>query len=186
MHSLGNYVLQNALESSWSTADVDAFANLVLLAPDVDGVGHAAWLTRAGKQTPPNEGTARIVVTVNQNDWVLAASNLFNGKQRLGTYGLGRQLLTNESYNALYLDVTTATRQPAGHSYFVDAKSLGKANKRSRLYKVMALALCGKPLPAVNNEAAAELYEGGIYASPPIAAVEKVPINNDAALADWP
>lgn len=186
VHSLGNYVLQNALASTQSTVDVDAFANLVLLAPDADGVGHAAWLKQAGKT--PGAGTARVIVTVNRNDWVLAASNIFNGKQRLGTYGFGGQHLTNESYNALYLDVTVASRQAAGHSYFVDTASLGEDPKKpTRLRRALQLALSGEPLPTVNGpQIKRQLYGGGVYASPPIAEVEVVPVSTEASLDDWP
>jgi len=187
VHSLGNYVLQNALESPQSSVDVDAFANVVLLAPDADGVGHAAWLKQAGKQPEPGAGIARVIVTVNRNDWVLAAANIFNKKQRLGTYGFGGQHLTNESYNAIYLDCTVASKQAAGHSYFVDADSLGSDPKPTRLRRVMQLALSGKPLPTVNSVQNKKKYYGsGVYASPPIADVEIVPVSSEPSLGDWP
>lgn len=110
-HSMGNIVLQSALEGGSTGVRSDLFSTVVLNSSATALAGHDAWLARLdfGKN---------VYVTVNSGDSVLAASSIGRGPR------LGRQLDTAPlTARADYVDVSASR---VNHQYYVRSGMKGK------------------------------------------------------------
>ncbi len=84
IHSMGNIILKEILENyELSHLDTKLFDNIILNAADVPSKNHKAWLQKLRM-------SEKVYVTLNDNDAVLAASNLIDfsvlGTRRLGSH----------------------------------------------------------------------------------------------------
>jgi esterase/lipase superfamily enzyme len=110
-HSMGNYLLKKALETHANAAFTNAFDNVVLAAADTNNIKHEEWVdTLAARR--------RIYITINENDYALAASQLKPGENQLARLGNCRRRLTSQI--ARYIDFTDAGMVDRSHGYFKD------------------------------------------------------------------
>jgi esterase/lipase superfamily enzyme len=108
-HSMGNYVLKQAVKSSLSEATRLLFDNIALVAADTNLEGHAAWVDRLHCR-------GRIYVCINERDGALAASRMKSGEEQLAR--LGHSLYGLDSRSATYVDFTDASYVATSHAYF--------------------------------------------------------------------
>ena len=96
VHSMGNIVLQTAIEKDLSLTckDKGLFTNILMTGSDADAEGHNLWVQKL-------KANDTIIVTINKNDGTLSWSKHDNGKTPLGINP--KQPL---AINAYYLDVT--------------------------------------------------------------------------------
>ncbi|MBN4060239.1 alpha/beta hydrolase [Planctomycetaceae bacterium AH-315-I19] len=114
-HSMGNYVLKYALQSSTAYASGRAvFDNIVLVAPDTNHQGHESWVGRL-------QARNRLYVCINEDDFALAASRAKVGAEQ--TARLGHSTRLPHSSNAMYVDFTDAKAVGRSHGYFDVKKS---------------------------------------------------------------
>lgn len=111
-HSMGNWVLQNALEPESMIPDVALFDNVILAAADANNAGHEKWVDKLCVRN-------RVYITLNEDDVALRLSHAKLGSTqgvRLGHFL--RNLVTRE---AVYINVTDAVgvRGENSHSYYV-------------------------------------------------------------------
>ena len=109
LHSMGNYLLKNLMNSSVYEGETLIFDNVVLMAADANNEDHAQWVDRIAHRK-------RIYITINENDKALAVSRVKFGKlqkARLGHYT--KNLLSTK---AVYLDFTHADEVDSSHAYF--------------------------------------------------------------------
>lgn len=110
-HSMGNIVLQSALEAGATGVAADLFATVVLNSSATALAGHDAWLGRL-------DFARQVYVTVNGGDAVLAAAGLGRGAR------LGHQLDTAPlTPRADYVDVSASR---VNHQYYVRSGQKGK------------------------------------------------------------
>lgn len=108
-HSMGNYLLKQALKSSETPAHDLVFDNVCLVAADANNEGHERWLESIQVRN-------RLYVVINEKDFALKWSRRKPGdaqKARLGHY-----LKNLVARNAHYLDVTGAPHVGTEHAYF--------------------------------------------------------------------
>jgi esterase/lipase superfamily enzyme len=110
-HSMGNYVLKKVLETHANSGFTNAFDNIVLAAADTNNLQHEQWVDTIAARR-------RIYITINENDYALAASQLKPGEQQLARLGNYRRRLN--SAIARYIDFTEAAKVGKSHSYFKD------------------------------------------------------------------
>lgn len=110
-HSMGNYVLKKALETHVNAGFTNAFDNIVLAAADTNNLQHEQWVDTIAARR-------RIYITINENDYALAASQLKPGEQQLARLGNYRRRLNSEI--ARYIDFTDADKVGKSHGYFKD------------------------------------------------------------------
>ena len=109
LHSMGNYLLKNLMNSTVYEGETLIFDNVVLMAADANNEDHAQWVDRIAHRK-------RIYITINESDQALAASRVKFGKEqkaRLGHYT--KNLLSSK---AVYLDFTQADGVDDSHAYF--------------------------------------------------------------------
>lgn len=109
LHSMGNYLLKNLMNSSVYEGETLIFDNTILMAADANNEDHAQWVDRIAHRK-------RIYITINEDDKALAASRVKFGKlqkARLGHYT--KNLLSTK---AVYLDFTNAEGVDDSHAYF--------------------------------------------------------------------
>ena len=109
LHSMGNYLLKNLMNSSVYEGETLIFDNAILMAADANNEDHAQWVDRIAHRK-------RIYITINEDDRALAISRAKFGKlqkARLGHYT--KNLLSNK---AVYLDFTDAEGVGSSHAYF--------------------------------------------------------------------
>ena len=94
-HSLGNYLLQHTADLAQALA---TFNHVVLHQGDADDENHRQWVDRIGKG-------ANVVITINEKDKVLKASNAFNHRS-LKNQRLGNVSKTTSSGSPTYRDFT--------------------------------------------------------------------------------
>lgn len=118
VHSMGNYLLQNAL-ANIDSLDIK-FSNIILHQADVDAEQHD-WVRKLNKSLTD---TGKLYITSNSTDYVLAASyirrKLIQDKtaERLGQ--TRKNYLTGDIH---YLDFTDAEFIDNKHEIFVDKRS---------------------------------------------------------------
>lgn len=112
LHSMGNYLLKNLMNSSVYEGETLIFDNVILMAADANNEDHAQWVDRLQHRT-------RIYITINENDQALAAAGLKFGK--LQKARLGRYTKNLLSTKAVYLDFTHADGVGSKHAYFEGA-----------------------------------------------------------------
>lgn len=110
-HSMGNYVLKKALETHANAGFTNAFDNIVLAAADTNNLQHEQWVDTIAARR-------RIYITINENDYALAASQLKPGERQLARLGNYRKRLNSEI--ARYIDFTDADKVGKSHGYFKD------------------------------------------------------------------
>jgi esterase/lipase superfamily enzyme len=109
LHSMGNYLLKNLMNSSVYEGETLIFDNAILMAADANNEDHAQWVDRIAHRK-------RIYITINEDDKALAVSRVKFGKlqkARLGHYT--KNLLSTK---AVYLDFTKAEGVDNSHAYF--------------------------------------------------------------------
>jgi esterase/lipase superfamily enzyme len=108
-HSMGNYILERLLRSDLYSGETSFFDNICLLAADVNNLAHENWVDRLYYRK-------RLYITINENDFALAASRAKFGVQQLAR--LGHWIKNLNARNAFYLDLTE--KVGISHSYFID------------------------------------------------------------------
>ncbi len=111
LYSMGSYLFKRLLQSSVYQGETLLFDNIALLAADVNNPGHAEWVDRVQYRN-------RLYITINEDDFALAASRLKPGPQQLAR--LGHWIQNLNSRNAIYLDFTDAEHVGNSHAYFWD------------------------------------------------------------------
>ena len=76
IHSLGNTLFQDFVQSSTYDNECEVYSNVILHQADADSLGHEQWVSKLTPHT-------RVYVTMNAKDKVLAVSDVVN-KNRLG------------------------------------------------------------------------------------------------------
>lgn len=120
-HSMGNYVLKQALSSSAAEGNQLIFDNIVLVAADTNNAGHAEWVDRL-------KFRRRLYITINENDRALAASRAKAGEEQAAR--LGHSLFMLNSGKATYIDFTDASWVGNSHAYFEDRPAESNDNIR--------------------------------------------------------
>ena len=108
-HSMGNYLLKQALKSSLSDATELLFDNIVLCQADTNNLDHDLWVGRLNARN-------RIYITLNENDFALAASRAKVGSAQLARLGHYSRRL--DSRVAYYINFTGAAWVQRSHSPF--------------------------------------------------------------------
>jgi esterase/lipase superfamily enzyme len=108
-HSMGNYVLKQALRPSFTPARDLVFDNVCLVAADTNNENHADWAERIQFRN-------RLYITINENDFALKWSRRKPGSEQLAR--LGHYLKRLGARNAHYLDLTHADHVGSDHAYF--------------------------------------------------------------------
>lgn len=108
IHSLGNYLFRNFIESAGFTGETRFFDNIVLQQADVDNPSHQTWVNKL-------RFAKRIYVTINERDVVLAASDVIN-RDRLGN--TARNLVADRP---IYVDFTGADEVGKDHRIYFQA-----------------------------------------------------------------
>ncbi len=109
LHSMGNYLFKKALGTSAFRAALPIFDNVVLVAADTNSEDHAAWVEEI-------KARRRVLITINEHDIALAASQLKMGEQQKAR--LGHYLFGLNARNATYLNFTDAAKVGRSHAYF--------------------------------------------------------------------
>lgn len=146
-HSMGNYLLKQALKSSNVPAGELVFDNISLVAADTNNAAHAEWVERL-------QVRHRVNIIINEEDFALKWSRRKPGEAQKER--LGHSLNQLNAHNARYLDVTHAEHVGSQHSYFV-----GKApQKNDALRQILAAALeGGSPESMMRYRADLNAYE---------------------------
>jgi esterase/lipase superfamily enzyme len=109
LHSMGNYLYKNVLQSSAYRGDSLIFDNVVLVAADANNKDHAEWVDRI-------QCRKRIYITINEDDAALLASRLKSGEEQLPR--LGHYPYDLNAKRAVYVDFTGTSYVTRSHSYF--------------------------------------------------------------------
>lgn len=103
VHSLGNYLFKNFVESDIFSSETRIFNNVILHEADCDNRDHILWLERMAE-------AGRVYVTINKRDYVLNMSDKVNPDR------LGNTIRNLNAENASYID-------------FSGAKGVGKSHR---------------------------------------------------------
>ena len=109
MHSMGAYLLEHLLKSSVYEGETLFFDNIIMMSADVNNQDHADWVDRIKCRN-------RLFVTINEDDFALAFSELKGGAEQEAR--LGNTLRNLSSSNATYLNFTDAKFVGNAHNYF--------------------------------------------------------------------
>ena len=115
MHSMGNFLFENLIESKFYEGETHFLDNVVLTSADVNNPGHEGWLDRIKCRN-------RVFVTINENDFALEISDSKSGDEQDAR--LGNTVRNLVSGNALYVDFTEADRVGNKHNYFSNSDVL--------------------------------------------------------------
>ncbi|MGB7440647.1 MAG: alpha/beta hydrolase [Coleofasciculaceae cyanobacterium] len=111
LHSMGAFLFKKLLQSSIYEGETLLFDNVIMLAADVNNQDHSEWMDKIKYRN-------RLYITINEDDFALAASRAKPGPEQRARLG---QLAQNlNSRNAIYLDFTDAPHVGDSHSYFQD------------------------------------------------------------------
>lgn len=127
LHSMGNYLLKNLMNSSVYEGETLIFDNVILMAADANNENHAQWVDRIAHRK-------RIYIAINENDQALAISRAKFGK--LQKARLGHYTKNLSSTKAVYLDFTDAKGVDDSHAYF-EGKLLRKNTDIKEVFKKM-------------------------------------------------
>ena len=116
IHSLGGLMFYQAVTQSNEPSLCSAFANILLLAPDIK----ADIQNRLLDSLTPK----RVYVTFNRGDWVLAAAQAADRGTKLGLDPGDGTALSKKAI-VRYVDFGGATKGCAGHRYFIDPQDMG-------------------------------------------------------------
>ncbi|MDJ0938758.1 MAG: alpha/beta hydrolase [Woeseiaceae bacterium] len=129
-HSMGNYLLKQMLKSSISEGTGLTFDNVLLVAADTNNLDHENWV-------PQIQFRKRCFVTINENDYALAASRAKSGSEQKAR--LGHFLRNLNANNAHYVNFTDASWVRKSHSYFNEP-----AQKNARVREFFQRAFTGE------------------------------------------
>ena len=110
-HSMGNYLLKHMLKSSIADGTGLIFDNVLLVAADTNNLDHKLWVERIRFRK-------RLFITINENDYALAASRAKAGPEQLAR--LGHFLRNLDAGNAHYINFTGVPEVGKSHAYFND------------------------------------------------------------------
>ncbi len=110
-HSMGNYLLKKTIETHFNAGFTSAFDNVLLVAADTNNYKHEEWVDKIGARR-------RVYITINENDYALAASRIKPGEEQKARLGHYRRRLNSEI--ARYIDFTDASDVGNSHSYFAE------------------------------------------------------------------
>ena len=130
MHSMGNYMFENLIESDSYQGETHFLDNIIMLAPDVNNPGHEAWIDRV-------KCRKRLFVTINEDDFALNLSDSKQGDEQKAR--LGNTIRNLSSSNAFYIDFTEADRVDNQHNYFSSETAL----ENPRIKKFFQVAFNG-------------------------------------------
>ena len=130
IHSMGNYMFENLIESQSYQGETHFLDNIVLLAPDVNNPGHEIWIDRVKCRN-------RLFVAINEDDFALDLSDNKGGSEQKAR--LGNTIRNLSSANAFYVDFTEAKHVESQHNYFSSKKAL----KNERIKKFFQVAFNG-------------------------------------------
>ena len=119
MHSMGNFLLENLLESSIYQGETLLFDNIIMIAADVNNPNHVDWVDRIKFRN-------RLFITINEDDYALAASELKGGEEQQAR--LGNTVRNLNSKNATYLNFTDGEFIRNAHNYFSQDEPLRNSN----------------------------------------------------------
>ena len=109
LHSMGNYLFKQVLGSSVNRGELMVFDNVVMAAADANNEGHAGWVDRINCRR-------RVYITINEDDFALAASRAKSGEEQKARLGHYPHNLNAKS--AVYVDFTDADQVGRSHAYF--------------------------------------------------------------------
>lgn len=141
VHSMGNIVLQTAIEKNLLLTEggKPIFTNILMTGSDADAEGHDLWVQKL-------KANGTIIVTINKNDGTLSWSKHDDGKTPLGTNP--KQPLAT---NAYYLDVTELVGKV--HRLFQKGKQHGQVS----VCRIFTSMLLGKT-PDID-----QAYKGQVF-----------------------
>lgn len=105
MHSMGNYLFRNLVQSPIYDGRVLSFTNIIQAAPDVDSIGHEIWVDSI-------VFCKRLYVTINEND------NVLNLSEKINPPRLGATLDQLVGMKPKYMNFTDANYVEGEHAYF--------------------------------------------------------------------
>lgn len=109
LHSMGNYLYKQVMDSTASEGKGLIFDNVVLAAADTNNEDHARWVDQI-------KCRRRIYITINERDGALRASRIKSGQEQRAR--LGHYPYNLYATSAVYLDVTDAKYVGSSHAYF--------------------------------------------------------------------
>ena len=112
LHSMGNFVYQQVLQSGVPAGHTRLFDNVTLVAADCNNKDHIKWVENIKVRN-------RVYITINEQDDALGFSEQLHGLDQLER--LGQHLGGLDSKLVRYINFTDADRVRGGHSYFVGA-----------------------------------------------------------------
>lgn len=129
LHSMGNYLFERTLKSSALRGSQLVFDNILMVAADVNNPGHVEWVEKIQVRN-------RLYITINEDDYALAASRVKGGDEQLAR--LGHYPYNLDARQAVYVDFTNAPHVGNSHAYFE-----GGTLKNDKVKKFFDLALHG-------------------------------------------
>lgn len=130
LHSMGNYLFKNLLQSSIFHARELLFDNVVMVAADTNNLDHRDWVDRI-------QSRHRVYITINEEDRALRAARVKGGDEQLAR--LGHYPYNLDSRQSVYVDFTHAAWVRSSHAYFE-----GGAVRNSRVERFFHRALTGE------------------------------------------
>src|SRR5262249_13846718 len=109
LHSMGNYIYKNYMNSTTYSGGKLVFDNVVLAAADANNPGHAAWVDKI-------QCRRRVYITINENDIALRASRMKAGEEQQAR--LGHWPFELNAQKAIYVNFTAARGVGDSHAYF--------------------------------------------------------------------
>ena len=130
MHSMGAYLLEHLLKSSIYEGETLLFDNIIMMSADVNNQDHVNWVDRI-------KFLNRLFITINEDDFALAFSELKGGDEQEAR--LGNTVRNLNSNNATYLNFTDAQFVGNAHNYF----SKDEALKNAKVKEIFQTAFNG-------------------------------------------
>ena len=109
LHSMGNYLYKQLLQSSVSEGTGLLFDNVILAAADTNNDAHAAWIEKIRCRK-------RIFITINEDDNALLAARAKAGQEQMAR--LGHHLFGLDATRGVYVNFTDASYVRSSHAYF--------------------------------------------------------------------
>ncbi|MEM9567418.1 MAG: alpha/beta hydrolase [Cyanobacteria bacterium P01_E01_bin.34] len=130
MHSMGNFMFENLIESRAYQGETHFLDNIILLSADVNNPGHETWIDLVKCRN-------RLFVTINEEDFALNLSDSKSGEEQKAR--LGNTIRNLSSSNAFYVDFTDAAHVENQHNYFSSKAAL----KNARIKQFFQVAFDG-------------------------------------------
>ncbi len=130
MHSMGAYLFEHLLKSSIYQGETLLFDNIIIMSADVNNQNHVDWLDRVKFRN-------RLLITINEDDFALAFSELKGGDEQEAR--LGNTVRNLNAHNATYLNFTDAEFVRNAHNYFSEDEPL----RNAKLKEIFQTAFSG-------------------------------------------